>query len=244
MSIYKGDKLIAGAGYSPTVIIDEITKEWVVNGESTGMSSVGLQGDKGDTGKGISSVDYLYLATSISDVSNLPSLTDSQWTSSIQTLTNTNRYLWVSKKYNYTDNTTQEIQPVIVGIYGDKGDTGTGISSIVKASEDAINKTITYDILMTNGNKYSFTVQQGIDGVDGTVSFDNLTEEQRLMLKGDPGTTDYNELTNAPNISSNNVVTYQSDTTVKQLRNIFLSTTEPTDSDGVDGDIWIIYEEV
>ena len=29
--------------------------------------------------------------------------------------------------------------------------------------------------------------------------------------------------------------------TTKQVRNIFLSTAEPTDADGASGDIWIVY---
>ena len=105
---------------------------------------------------------------------------------------------------------------------------------------------------MTDGSSTPFTIQHGMDG---TVAFDSLTDEQKASLKGepgvagakgdkgDPGTTDYENLSNKPVTTDNKVAAYTSTVTDGQLRNIYFSTAEPTDSDGVDGDIWIVYEE-
>lgn len=45
-------------------------------------------------------------------------------------LTSTDRYLWLILHLAFTNGMTQETNPQIVGVYGDKGDTGVGIQSI------------------------------------------------------------------------------------------------------------------
>lgn len=71
--------------------------------------------------------------------------------------------------------------------------------------------------------------RDGADGKDGIDGADGL-----------PGTTDYNNLENKPIVE--NKISYLADVSSSQLRNITFSTTEPTPTDGLDGDIWVVYE--
>ncbi len=94
----------------------------------------GSTGATGATGKGIQSVTEYYLASASS--SGVVTSTTG-WTTTMQTLTATNKYLWNYELITYTDNTTSTIAPVIIGVYGDKGATGA-------AGADA------YTVLLTN----------------------------------------------------------------------------------------------
>ena len=84
-------------------------------------------GTYGDKGVGISSITEHYLATS---ASSGVTRSTSGWTTSIQTVTNTKKYLWNYETVTYTDGSTADTDPVIIGVYGDPGNTGRGISSV------------------------------------------------------------------------------------------------------------------
>ena len=62
-----------------------------------------------------------YLATS---ASSGVTRSTSGWTTSVQSVTATKKYLWNYEKITYTDNSTSYTDPVIIGVYGDKGDPG------------------------------------------------------------------------------------------------------------------------
>lgn len=79
-------------------------------------------------GKGISSITTYYA------VSSSNSTAPSQWSTSPQTMTNTNRYLWSYQHIAYNDGSSVDTAKVVVGTYGDKGDKGdTGAAAIVSA---------------------------------------------------------------------------------------------------------------
>lgn len=86
-------------------------------------------GTKGEAGRGIQSVVNHYLATS--KASGVTTATQG-WTTSIQSMTATNKYLWNYEVITYTDNTTASTDPHIVGVYGSKGNAGRGIQSITE----------------------------------------------------------------------------------------------------------------
>ena len=82
---------------------------------------IGVFGNTGNAGKGIKSVTEYYLATTLSsDVTT----STTGWTTTMQALTETNKYLWNYELITYTDNTTTTINPVIIGVYGDTGAPG------------------------------------------------------------------------------------------------------------------------
>lgn len=79
-------------------------------------------------GKGISSITTYYA------VSSSNSTAPSQWSTSPQTMTNTNRYLWSYQHYAYNDGSSVDTAKVVVGTYGVKGDKGdTGAAAVVGA---------------------------------------------------------------------------------------------------------------
>ena len=81
-------------------------------------------GLNGTNGKGIVSITEYYLATTAS--SGITTST-SGWTASIQTPTDTKKYLWNYEVISYTDGTSSTGSPKVIGVHGD---TGVGISSI------------------------------------------------------------------------------------------------------------------
>ena len=88
----------------------------------------GAKGDKGDTGatgaagKSIGAIINYYLATSSS--SGVTTST-SGWTTTVQSVNATKKYLWNYEVIKYSDGTTASTStPCIIGAYGDKGATG------------------------------------------------------------------------------------------------------------------------
>ena len=86
-----------------------------------GVCIAGATGASGAAGVGVRNITEHYLATSAS--SGVTKST-SGWTTSIQTMTATKKYLWNYESIAYTSGTTADTTPVIIGTYGDKGDKG------------------------------------------------------------------------------------------------------------------------
>ena len=100
------------------------------NADNTSESWTDMGAIQGADGRGISSITEKYLATPLS--SGVTTST-SGWTTSVQTLTNTNKYLWNYETIAYTDGSSTNTTPAIIGVYGDKGADGTngrGITSV------------------------------------------------------------------------------------------------------------------
>lgn len=92
--------------------------------QTTKKRVIGVYGDKGNTGNtgnGISSIVEYYLASA----SNSGITTSSSgWTTTVQTVTASKKYLWNYEKITYTNGSIHNSSPVIIGTYGDKGDKG------------------------------------------------------------------------------------------------------------------------
>lgn len=88
---------------------------------------IGVFGNTGSQGKGIKSITEYYLASA--SASGVTTSTTG-WTPTIQTISTTNKYLWNYELITYTDNTTSTVAPVVIGVYGDKGDSGTPASLV------------------------------------------------------------------------------------------------------------------
>lgn len=78
----------------------------------------GVRGPEGGRGVGVSSVEEWYLATA--QATGVTDLT-SDWSTTIQAMTPTKKYLWNYEKIKFTDNTVSPTNPVIIGVYGDQG---------------------------------------------------------------------------------------------------------------------------
>ena len=104
---------------------------WTKTVFSDGKTAYGVakQGAKGNTGRGVSKITEYYLATTASsDVT----ISTSGWTETVQTIDITKKYLWNYELITYTDNTTSSTTPVIIGVFGNTGATGKGISSVAE----------------------------------------------------------------------------------------------------------------
>lgn len=111
----------------------------------------GIQGQTGATGNGISSVTTYYLATS---ESNYVYTYTSGWTTSIQTPTADNPYLWSYQTTYYTDGTFNSTSPHIIGIRGKDGENG-------KDAGDLTQEQI-FNILTNNGQTQGIYLQNGL----------------------------------------------------------------------------------
>ena len=137
----------ATSGWTTTIQTIDATKKYLWNYESITYTDnttstttpviIGVFGNTGNAGKGIKSVTEYYLATTLSsDVTT----STTGWTTTMQTLTETNKYLWNYELITYTDNTTTTINPIIIGVYGDTGTPG-------RPGSDAV----TFQVYSSNG---------------------------------------------------------------------------------------------
>ena len=81
----------------------------------------GADGQPGTDGVSITGVTSYYLATSQS--SGITTDT-AGWTTTVQTMTETNKYLWTYQVTSFSDGHTETSTPYITGVYGDKGEQG------------------------------------------------------------------------------------------------------------------------
>ena len=98
----------------------------------------GTNGTNGTNGKGIKSIVNKYLATPLETG---VTKSTSGWRDSVQQIDSTNKYLWNYEIITYTDNSTTETTPCVIGRYavdgqngqdGANGEDGIGVSSIIE----------------------------------------------------------------------------------------------------------------
>lgn len=92
----------------------------------------GEQGPQGPTGTSITGVTEYYLASTLS--SGVTTST-AGWTTTMQTITPTNKYLWNYEVISFSDSSTSPTTPVIIGTYGDTGSTGATGRSLTAVTE-------------------------------------------------------------------------------------------------------------
>lgn len=90
-------------------------------GDTGSTGATGPKGDTGATGNGIKSITNYYLASASS--SGVTTST-SGWTTTMQSTSTSKRYLWNYEKIAYTNGTTVNTTPIIIGTHGATGATG------------------------------------------------------------------------------------------------------------------------
>lgn len=78
----------------------------------------GSTGATGDTGNGVSSITEYYA------VSSSNSTAPTSWSTTVPTMTSTNKYLWNYETVTYTNGSTENTAKRVIGVYGDKGNSG------------------------------------------------------------------------------------------------------------------------
>lgn len=113
------------SGWSTSVQTPTEAKRYLWNYEkitytdgSTASTQPCVIGMYSEDGRGISSITEYY-ARSTSN-----STKPTSWSTTPPTLTATYKYLWNYEKITYTDGTTSQTTPAVIGVYGDKGDQG------------------------------------------------------------------------------------------------------------------------
>ena len=125
-----------------------------LKGDKGDRGEKGATGDKGPigpTGTGISDVVEWYLATDqSSDIASPTPENPGNWTTEIQTMTATNKYLWNYEEIKFSDGTSQPTIPVIIGVYGDTGGTGATGRSITAIQEYYMATSASKDVTRPN----------------------------------------------------------------------------------------------
>ena len=98
----------------------------------------GDKGDTGSTGNGIKSITEHYA------VSASNSTVPTSWSSTVPTMTESNKYLWNYETITYTNGTTVDTTKRVIGVYGNKGATGAtgsqGYSLVANVVRDAFTE--------------------------------------------------------------------------------------------------------
>lgn len=80
-----------------------------------------------EVNKTVKSITIHYLATTLGSG---VTISTSGWTTTVQQIDATKKYLWTYQTITYVDNTTTDTSPVISGVYGNEGVDGKGITSV------------------------------------------------------------------------------------------------------------------
>ena len=159
---------------------------------------------KGDTGKGISSIVNYYLATSAS--SGVTTST-SGWTTTIQSITPTNKYLWNYEIITYTDNSTTTTTPHIIGVYGNSGNDAEyyKLLPVIEKAEVGSSGTLAvnfrYQIVYVKGNTSS-TITASSSGYKIKVLPNNSSTYYTLSYSSSPSYSNTSFQTNYHTASS------------------------------------------
>ena len=173
-----------------------------VKGDTGAAGKDGINGTNGQNGKSIGQVVNYYLATNAS--SNVTA-SISGWTTTVQSVSSSKKYLWNYEVVKYTDGTTASTTaPCIIGSYGDtgakgdkgaKGDTGAtgptgvGIKSITEYYAVSTTNTmaptswVTSIPTLTASNKYLWNYETVTYTNNNTVS----TSKRVIGVYGDKG---------------------------------------------------------
>lgn len=169
---------IGSASWTTSVPVVDATNKYLWNYEqitySTGSPTntppavIGTFGEKG-----IKSITEYYLLNNESTgVTN----SSGNWVTTPQVTTPSNRYLWNYELITYTDNSTTKTNAVVIGVHGEKGDTGTaGAVWLSGTANPATNVGAIGDFYLntTSGDTFKktaatvWTLQGNIKGSDG-----------------------------------------------------------------------------
>lgn len=118
--------------------------------------SKGDKGDTGSTGNGIKSITEHY-AVSTSN-STVPTL----WSSTVPTMTESNKYLWNYETITYTNGTTVDTTKRVIGVYGNKGATGATGSKGDKGDTGASGKGVKSTAITYQASTSGTTIPAGV----------------------------------------------------------------------------------
>lgn len=118
--------------------------------------SKGDKGDTGSTGNGIKSITEHYA------VSASNSTVPTSWSSTVPTMTESNKYLWNYETITYTNGTTVDTTKRVIGVYGNKGATGATGSKGDKGDTGASGKGVKSTAVTYQASSSGTTIPTGV----------------------------------------------------------------------------------
>lgn len=118
--------------------------------------SKGDKGDTGSTGNGIKSITEHYA------VSTSNSTVPTSWSSTVPTMTESNKYLWNYETITYTNGTTVDTTKRVIGVYGNKGATGATGSKGDKGDTGASGKGVKSTAVTYQASSSGTTIPTGV----------------------------------------------------------------------------------
>lgn len=89
-----------------------------------------IQGDPGSSGVSVTGIIEHYLVSSLSEGITIES--EGWVTEYIPTMSSENKYLWNYETFQYSDGSTEDLDPKIIGVYGDQGPSAPSIVKMTK----------------------------------------------------------------------------------------------------------------
>lgn len=147
--------------------------------ETTTPVIIGHYGENGEDGISVESITEYYLIASVKEGITRGS---AGWSTEVPTMTSTLKYLWNYKATKYSNGITKYTDPVIIGVYGDKGSDGKDGSNgeaIFGTCDDSESTTV-----KRCNNAEGFTVLE--DGIVVTIYFKyrNTANYPKLNVNG------------------------------------------------------------
>lgn len=116
----------------------------------------GDKGDTGSTGNGIKGIAEHYA------VSASNSTVPTSWSSTVPTMTESNKYLWNYETITYTNGTTVDTTKRVIGVYGNKGATGATGSKGDKGDTGATGKGVKSTAVTYQASSSGTTIPTGV----------------------------------------------------------------------------------
>ena len=154
---------------------------------STTTTEPALIGTYSEDGKGIDSIVEYYL---ISAKKTGITTSSSGWSTTIPTLTAENKYLWNYEEIVYTDGTSDTTDPVVIGVYGDKGENASWVkiettSQVFKLIGTSYSpSTITLSPTFNNStySKWQYSTNNGSTWTNVTSGSNGLTISSNKLI--------------------------------------------------------------
>lgn len=197
---------------------DNTTKETAkrVIGAYGDKGATGSTGATGATGNGISKITNYYLASSSS--SGITTST-SGWTTSVQSVSSSKKYLWNYEVITYTNGSTSATTPCIIGAYGDTGDGAktvslTSSSQVFKSTDGGLtftpdNIVITPNYQNVSYSKWQYSTNGGSSWTDVSSSTNGVTYSSTSLTLSKTSTLFTNKVTSIifKIVTNNNSIT-------------------------------------
>lgn len=168
----------------------------------TSKRVIGVYGEDGNDGRGVSSITNYYLASTQSSGITTSS---SGWTTTIQTMTSSKKYLWNYEEVTYTSGNPSSTEPCIIGVYGDTG--VAAVTRYLQVSHSAIVKN-------TNGTYTPSSITLQAFEKSGSSAITNYAGRFMFIAHGNSSDTTYytsssNESSKVISIPSGNWVSFE-----------------------------------